>query len=680
MNFNLKNFDFIKFNNQIMNWVKFNGQLVYEAWKKLIASGIPPLTLLKCKATNLVDYKIYGNSVQRGTNLFDGTYKGGYISGGKILVFKDSPTVHYLVVIPCNANTTYVVEKEYATERFSVGFTNEYPYTNCAVIGSVTNDKETKIIATSGANSQYLVAFVYNTNVDTLPLPNLNVYEAPAPDNPIEIESVGEKTPNMIDYSTFVDRTNSGITFTNNKDGSITANGTNTSKLVTCNINSSIDLSSLEKGVEYYGSCGADKNDTDLKIYLFSTIRNQVTGVTRYFSSAGVNSKKFTLSENEVVIALEIRINIPSGTPILIDNVVFKPILCKSSDYVEYEPYGYKVPVKTRGKNIMPLDSYSNTSVWAAKIINMSELLKNMKSGKQYTISADFICESVPDGVDSTTIGFQFIKKNAITTLALTNSYIINLNEIVHVSKTFTLPEDTNVDSYYGLYAYMNYSSSVKSGCGGRIENIQIEDGDKETDYTPYFEPIINNIYLKEPLRKIGDYADYIDFANQKVVRQIINYTITGQESWRFAANNTNHISCYLGIYDITGYATTGNTNRLNIISNKLITTNLTSIDCIKCSGLANNKTGGLINITLSKSRIGYEDTDTEAQAVEKFKNWLTLNNINCNYVMNEFSELIEETIELPNILLNKGTNIIEVDTSILPSNMEVKYMGKENR
>lgn len=63
MNINLKNFDFIKFNNQIMNWVKFNGQLVYEAWKKLIASGIPPLTLNKCKEAELIDYKIYGDSV-----------------------------------------------------------------------------------------------------------------------------------------------------------------------------------------------------------------------------------------------------------------------------------------------------------------------------------------------------------------------------------------------------------------------------------------------------------------------------------------------------------------------------------------------------------------------------------------------------------------------------------------
>lgn len=45
--------------------------LVYKGWKKLIASGVPPITLQKCKGVDdgkyLLDYKIYGNSIQDGT-------------------------------------------------------------------------------------------------------------------------------------------------------------------------------------------------------------------------------------------------------------------------------------------------------------------------------------------------------------------------------------------------------------------------------------------------------------------------------------------------------------------------------------------------------------------------------------------------------------------------------------
>ena len=36
-----------------------------------------------------------------------------------------------------------------------------------------------------------------------------------------------------------------------------------------------------------------------------------------------------------------------------------------------------------------------------------------------------------------------------------------------------------------------------------------------------------------------------------------------------------------------------------------------------------------------------------------------------------------EETIELPDIQLNKGTNVIDVDTKIQPSNMEFIYEGR---
>ena len=53
------------------------------------------------------------------------------------------------------------------------------------------------------------------------------------------------------------------------------------------------------------------------------------------------------------------------------------------------------------------------------------------------------------------------------------------------------------------------------------LSNIQIEVGDTATAYEPYFEPMTTSIYLDEPLRKVGTYADYIDFENKKVVRNI---------------------------------------------------------------------------------------------------------------------------------------------------------------
>ena len=56
-------------------------------------------------------------------------------------------------------------------------------------------------------------------------------------------------------------------------------------------------------------------------------------------------------------------------------------------------------------------------------------------------------------------------------------------------------------------------------------------------------------------------------------------------------------------------------------------------------------------------------------------KAWLETNPIEFYYSKNNTTE---ENVTLPNILLNKGTNIVSVGTNLTPSNMWIKYKGKE--
>ena len=60
--------------------------------------------------------------------------------------------------------------------------------------------------------------------------------------------------------------------------------------------------------------------------------------------------------------------------------------------------------------------------------------------------------------------------------------------------------------------------------------------------------------------------------------------------------------------------------------------------------------------------------------SVDDANNWLAKNDIYVCYILETPTE---EDIELPNIPTFKGTTIIEVDTEIQPSNMEVVYKGK---
>jgi hypothetical protein len=78
--------------------------------------------------------------------------------------------------------------------------------------------------------------------------------------------------------------------------------------------------------------------------------------------------------------------------------------------------------------------------------------------------------------------------------------------------------------------------------------------------------------------------------------------------------------------------------------------------------------------INSAANLIGFYDS-VYANSLETFKTFLDNNELKLYYGL---ATSITEDITLPNIPLNKGTNIIEVDTSILPSNMEVKYIGKE--
>ena len=62
------------------------------------------------------------------------------------------------------------------------------------------------------------------------------------------------------------------------------------------------------------------------------------------------------------------------------------------------------------------------------------------------------------------------------------------------------------------------------------FKNIQITKSDVPTDYEPYSGET-KHIYLNEPLRKVGASADYIDYRNQKVIRQVEVLDDTGAKT-----------------------------------------------------------------------------------------------------------------------------------------------------
>lgn len=257
--------------------------------------------------------------------------------------------------------------------------------------------------------------------------------------------------------------------------------------------------------------------------------------------------------------------------------------------------------------------------------------------------------------------------------------------------------DDTLTPTWRLAYEDGTYSSIVRNGVSLKIAqsvskilvypemskttytttftNIQLELGSTATEYEPYHKydiPITvtgtrsetTHIYLDEPLRKVGDYADYIDFKNQKVIRKIAKKTYIGQsnEAWNNGSSD-NHIKYIIPVPNdfSNGYGLEG-------------TYGLSNIFVCKFANEAHTFyfTGDKSNSW--RRNVFYNDTElTVDEWKSKLTEWNEIGNPLTIYYPLLTSR--EETISLPALKTFKGTNVMSVDTSIQPSNIKAKYI-----
>lgn len=152
---------------------------------------------------------------------------------------------------------------------------------------------------------------------------------------------VGDQTKNLIVYPYFdTTKTVSGITFTDNGDGSITVAGTATNgvfyHLIDPNKTNVLKLSAAK----YYFSDNCD-NSSSPRRFLIQAKKN-INGVLNNVMSQEGGNNVVDLTELEferiwVVLAIS------AGDTF--DNVTFKPQLELGETATEYELYGYKIPL-----------------------------------------------------------------------------------------------------------------------------------------------------------------------------------------------------------------------------------------------------------------------------------------------------------------------------------------------
>lgn len=687
--------------------------LVYQNAKTLIVEGIPPLTLLKALDKALLGYRVYGNSIQQ--ILPDGytqleyieTDGNAYINTGFSCTKNSGLKIKYRYTASGSAAISGVYTSGTADQRTDALFvssnsgmtsgTNEnvFSTTNGYISSLVSNvalnlntDYETlcnyynsgdiycnnTLMRNAGSktpnpSSIYLFAR-YNASADNIAVSHSRIYyaiftegtniskhfipakrnsdnvlgmydiinnefktnvstgsftagpTAPTPNAPIEIESVGDKTKNLWNSTLIAGCMKFADGQYLNYPGYV------------CNATPI----SVEAGETY--TLSADNYDDPERWSTGFVFYNNGT----FVSSLTTASLTVTIPSGVNQLYYDFRKQSSPGSlsPSDITNVQLE----KGSSATSYEPYGYNIPITVGGKNICNPNSFINTGKLLGGInggLNTNTNYKTtdyifIKSGT-YTLSLD----NTYDGTGNTTTRMCLYNTNYGYTGNTVND---TSARPTHPIYTFTIANDC----YYRL--------SVRN----TDTNVQLEKSGTETTYEPYVAPRTTNIYLNEPLRKIGDYTDYIDFETQKVYRNVkkINLSTTLTNfSFSTSWDNDDYTTCYFYTADkvITFYP----------ISNYFKT--LKSYNAgVHDNAISSNTANNYIYIKIAKAI---------ATSKTELNNWLNTLSTPVEIIY-QLASTTEKSIELPDILLNKGTNVVDVETSITPSNLWIKYKGKE--
>ncbi len=218
----------------------------------------------------------------------------------------------------------------------------------------------------------------------------------------------------------------------------------------------------------------------------------------------------------------------------------------------------------------------------------------------------------------------------------------------------------------YKLSFYATSKGSTNTGVNATYKNIKIEKGSTATSYEPYgykipitvtngTETKTTNIYLKEPLRKVGDSADYLDLTNKKVVRNVKELSLSQQTAgvYTYTYSNLNGVVF---------------TNALDSSKNRVV-------------GLSNVDT--VINKTPKEGHYMWFGVNSKViywvgildylgiSNVSEFNNWLKSNSTLAYYGL---ETPIEESVNVSMVPRLTGNVTYTIGTGIQPSKIEYGY------
>ncbi len=314
--------------------------------------------------------------------------------------------------------------------------------------------------------------------------------------------------------------------------------------------------------------------------------------------------------------------------------------------------YGkYKLGIKTTGKNIFDINTYlkeylnnENGITYTQKNfiqINKIKILADAKENTQYTLSFDYeIYSSDEEKGNAIYVSMRDKNNNELKKVQLTSK-----GTTVTGTSKIVMNEDTTLS-----HILISYATGTRD-CSVILKNIQLEEGTESTDFEAYEEKT-TNIFLDEPLRKVGNYSDYIDLINKKIVRNIKEKIFTGNETYY-----TKYLPELLFKLTETDYMKYLSSSQTRQMSN------------YGYDFYPSNSAGSYIGISINK--LGYEN-------YEDFLNIIKEKNNEGNPIVSEYilATATEKTLEIPDLELTENIKHIFIESNTKPSNIEIGYIN----
>ena len=355
----------------------------------------------------------------------------------------------------------------------------------------------------------------------------------PSPDNPIEVVSVGEKTGNILDVKNALiyhvnpyvpiyswERTESGFratTLASYEKGTAMRFGffigtaeELKGKTITVSVGEYIGKSYPTIWIGCTSVAGEPALDSSyVTSYSLGNVNSTSTS-KRFALQANTHSLSCTIPDTTDFPNIYVLFYFNNGATVEIpagDVTEYKDIQVEISDTAtEYEPYGYKIPVIARGKNLIkPVDGTYGKNNAGATVKDGQIIIHNIEPA---TAGNAFIAYQIPCGFIQGEIGKTYV-------MCWGNGVKISDKGSSRLQIEF---EDGTTKTLYGNWGASNAIKFTLTSLITKVLitiaiadtgiyldtpfTIQLEEGTAITDYEPFVEPITTNIYLDEPLSK----------------------------------------------------------------------------------------------------------------------------------------------------------------------------------